>query len=98
MYIYISIYIYIYREREIYMYTYTYIRTYNIHTYTYICPTPRDSRWALMPSRRQAHAERKGCSLAEPPCHILPLSEIDWGLFSAAFTGLERRCLFHRID
>ena len=30
-------------------------------------------------------------------CHILPPSEIDWGLFLAVFTGLEGKHLFHRI-
>ena len=30
-------------------------------------------------------------------CHILPPSEIDWGLFWAVFTGSEGRHLFHRI-
>ena len=28
--------------------------------------------------------------------HILPLSEIDWGLFWADFTDLEGKHLFHR--
>ena len=30
-------------------------------------------------------------------CHILPPSELDWGLFLAVFTGLEGKHLFHRI-
>ena len=30
-------------------------------------------------------------------CHILPPSEIDWGLFLAVFTGSEGKHLFHRI-
>ena len=30
-------------------------------------------------------------------CHIIPLSEIDVGLFWAAFAGLEGKYLFHRI-
>ena len=30
-------------------------------------------------------------------CHILPPSEIDWGLFLADFAGSEGKSLFHRI-
>ena len=32
-----------------------------------------------------------------PTCHILPPSEIDWGLFCAVFPGSEGKYLFHRI-
>ena len=35
--------------------------------------------------------------IIEPTCHILPPSEIDWGLLWAASAGSEGKYLFHRI-
>ena len=53
------------------------------------------------PQQRRASSDLTSSSQTrgskQPPCHILPPSEIGWGLFLYVFTGSEGKHLFHRI-
>ena len=72
------------------------------------CPSPRSPRRTSSSKRPLASATRGWRSLAavmrdglrrlgrqRPFCHIPPPSEIDWGLFLAAFAGSEGKTLSH---
>ena len=92
----LSLYIYIYKRCVcVYVCIYIYIHTYvyrEIHMYTYVyAMSPGPTSVAIRARRSRRY------SYTQPACHILPPSEIGWGLFSYVFTGSEGKHLFHRI-